>query len=83
MGTVYVFDKKNYCEEHYRAKCDKCPKCDEQITGHMVRTNNAAFHPGKTHYDIRLFLDYLESCCLSQRHESNLDKSLNFGTSKL
>jgi len=45
MGTVYVFDKKNYCEEHYRAKCDKCPKCDEQITGHMVRTNNAAFHP--------------------------------------
>lgn len=38
-------NNKNYCEEHYRAKCDNCPKCDQQITGHMVRTANSAFHP--------------------------------------
>jgi len=47
IGTCYTLNEKNYCEEHYRAKCDSCPKCGEQIIGHMVRTNTAAFHPGK------------------------------------
>jgi hypothetical protein len=44
IGTCYTFDGKNFCEEHYMAKCDNCPKCGEQVTGHMVRTNAAAFH---------------------------------------
>ena len=47
IGTVYTLDGKNFCEEHYMGKSEGCPKCGEKITGHMVRTNSAAFHSSK------------------------------------
>lgn len=44
-GTYYTLNDKLFCEGCHRSQCERCPRCDEEVTGKVVRISGAAYHP--------------------------------------
>lgn len=47
MGAYYNIGDKILCENDYKANCEICPRCGNEVSGtEIVRITNACFHPG-------------------------------------